>query len=396
MKKFIIVSIISLCSMASIAAGHDIIFCGEKIPVDQDFVANKLMGIIKNKIRDVNCVELRRRAFQYFPVADYYLKATGLPTDFKYLAIVESGFQQNLESPAGAKGFWQFMPATGREMGLVIEPPYRDDRLDINKSTYAACRLLAQYYLEIRKIFRVSSWVLTAAAYNGGNGTIRNKVKNQGTTDYFSLSLTKETAEYVYKIIAVKELFEYPQLYMNDFGFNVFSDAKLPKKNILNTTPPTNEKIDDAFSSMVVKVGDKNQYYPSEEQMKVRVTNISEPDKNVVKEISTIVPPKADINYKSVQAQIIGKYKKFKDGDFVYFELLENLSCKGGGVTTKNMQIGGQAWLIDGRIQIALGTCPEKHDLTIFDNESDLPGIGKALLKDKEPIILRVRDYNRE
>ena len=388
MKKIITSSVLS------VAAGHDIIFCGEKIPVDQNFVADKLMGIIKSQIRNVNCVELRRRAFQYFPVADYYLKATGLPTDFKYLAIVESGFKQTLESPAGARGFWQFMPATGREMGLIVNPPYQDDREDINKSTYAACRLLAQYYLEIRKIFKVSSWVLTAAAYNGGNGTIRNKVKNQGTTDYFSLSLTKETAEYVYKIIAVKELFEYPHLYMNDFGFNVFSEAKLPKKNILSSpNPAKTDVIDDAFSSMVVKLGDKKQYYPNEEQIREKVANIAEPEKNAVKEITTIQPEKEDVSYKNVQARIIGKYKKFKDGDFVSFELLENLTCKGGGVTAKNVEIKGRAWEVDGRIRIDLGTCPEKHDLTIFDTESSLPGIDKSLLKDKEPIILRVRDY---
>ena len=99
----------SFFSYQSVA--HDIIFCGERIPVDDQFVSNKLMNIIKKQINYVNVPSLRERVNQYMSQVEYYLNATNLPQDFKYLAIVESGFK-NAVSSAGAAGFWQLMPGT--------------------------------------------------------------------------------------------------------------------------------------------------------------------------------------------------------------------------------------------------------------------------------------------
>src|SRR4051812_43055228 len=80
------------CFFISLSAqchAHEIVFCGERIPVNEQFVADKLMNIIRKQINYVNMPELRARVNKYFHIVEYYLKATGLPEDFKYLAIVE-------------------------------------------------------------------------------------------------------------------------------------------------------------------------------------------------------------------------------------------------------------------------------------------------------------------
>src|SRR5689334_2459927 len=155
---------VTLFTAALNAKAHEIIFCGERIPVQNNFVADKLMNVIRQQVPYVNLPQLRKRVEANFPIVEYYLRETGLPEDFKYLAIVESGFL-NLTSKAGARGFWQLMPETATELGLVVSPTI-DERDNIYKSTYAACKVLASYYLRIKKIYGVSSWVLTAAAYN--------------------------------------------------------------------------------------------------------------------------------------------------------------------------------------------------------------------------------------
>src|SRR4051812_4797266 len=88
------------------AKAHDVYFCGEVIPMDNDFVANKLMNVIRDQIPNVNLPSLRQRALTYFPFVDSYLRKCGIPEDFKYLPIIESGFMI-LSSRVGARGFWQ-------------------------------------------------------------------------------------------------------------------------------------------------------------------------------------------------------------------------------------------------------------------------------------------------
>ena len=92
MKKLLYSTTLLLLLLQPFLKGysHEITFCGEKIPVTKDFVSKKLMNIIRQQVPYVNMVELRRNANQYFKIVEAYLKATGLPEDFKYLAIVES------------------------------------------------------------------------------------------------------------------------------------------------------------------------------------------------------------------------------------------------------------------------------------------------------------------
>ncbi len=320
------------------SSGHDIIFCGERIPVTNRFVADKLMNIIRKQMHYVNMPKLRERANKYFGIVEGYLRATGLPEDFKYLAIVESGFTTAV-SKAGAAGFWQIMEPTARDWGLVVNENV-DERNDIYKSTHAACKELARNYLYIRKRYGISSWVLAAAAYNNGIGNIANAINRQGD-NYFQMKLNAETAVYVYKIIAVKELFEYPELYMKNFGYNVFTTSQ--------TNPQSQEEnVSDtaAFSSMELKVNENDGNHPDRLDTSIMF------DKNNLKNYVPQNQIFGKITF--VRAQIVGKYAEFKDGDLVSFELLDNMQV-GNHFIGKGSIVQWRGWKIDDRVYVDLG-----------------------------------------
>ena len=362
---FLILFLLFFHPAANADPGREVTFCGEKIPVQDRFVADKLMNILKKQMRYINMPDLRKRINLYFPQVEYYLRETGLPEDFKYLAIVESGFK-NAVSSAGAAGFWQFMKPTAIDFGLVVNDQV-DERNDFNKSTLAACKVLANYYLDLKRKFGISSWVLTAAAYNNGIGNIHSAINKQGK-DYFQMNLNAETAVYVYKIIAVKELFEYPELYMNNFGYNVF-----------NAPPPTDPKFletDDAsdavFDDMTVEVNETDGVHP---------VNPSD-NKGIV-----VMPKKLVMNekVKFVSAQITGKYNNFKDGDLVSVKLIDDLQVYNRFSGRGNI-IQGRAWLIDDRYFIDLGY---EHAVTLLDLNSK-KGVSEKMINKKELVILKV------
>ncbi len=310
------------------AKAHEIYFCNEAIPTSRDFVANKLMNVIRNQMPVVTLTYLRFQARRYFPAISAWLKYYGLPDDLKYIPIVECGFR-NVSSQAGARGFWQLMPDVAANLGLVVTPTY-DERDDPGKSTIAACKLLRSQFFTLKNKLGISSWILTAAAYNFGPGNIINAVKNQGG-DYFNMKLNSETAEYVYRLIAVKELFEHPELYMNGFGANIFSSDNLPKDtattniNNLERGPAAGSGSDDAdFGSI-----------------DVRLTHDGTPPDHKTK--SFLVPVK-----------IVSNGKKFRDGSLMSFELLSDLRLDSEFRSSGSI-VRGQGWLIDGRVYVDLG-----------------------------------------
>ncbi|MGZ5191814.1 MAG: hypothetical protein ACXWCZ_12445, partial [Flavisolibacter sp.] len=234
---------------------------------------------------------------------------------------------------------------------------------DFNKSTYAACKVLANYYLYIRKQFKISSWVLTAAAYNNGIGNIQNAIKKQGT-NYFQMQLNEETAAYVYKIIAVKELFEYPELYMQDFGYNIFTTSQSSKSN--NSKINDNENLN--IGGMTVKINENDGEHP---------VTLDKKSKSVKKQ---------DLSKtKFVAAQIKGKYKKFKDGDIISFILEEDLQVF-NRFTGKGIVIQGRGWIIDDRVLVDLGY---DHNVVLLDTKNE-KGIALNALKNKELVLLKV------
>ncbi|MFI5204977.1 MAG: lytic transglycosylase domain-containing protein, partial [Flavobacteriales bacterium] len=158
-----------------------------------------------------------KRANRWFPIIEKVLKEEGIPDDFKYLAMIESGFD-NVVSPAGASGYWQFLKMTAIKYGLEVND-FVDERYHVEKATYAA----AAYLEEANTYFK--NWTLTAASYNMGIGGVQQRLKEQRVKSYYDLMLVPETYRYVFRMLAAKEIYENPRFY----GFNVrFKDMYIP------------------------------------------------------------------------------------------------------------------------------------------------------------------------
>lgn len=129
----------------------------------------------------------------YFPLIEETLDRHNLPIELKYLTIVESALNPTAVSPAGAAGIWQFMLATGKIYGLTINSLV-DERLDIQKSTEAACR----YFKDMYNIYH--DWLLCIAAYNCGLGNVNKAIRQSGgKTDFWQIYpyLPRETRNYI-------------------------------------------------------------------------------------------------------------------------------------------------------------------------------------------------------
>ncbi len=190
-------------------------FAGEKVPLDNPDILERMdRELLVNTYWQSNGLLMYKRSAKYFPIIEPILKKHGIPDDFKYLAVIESGLT-NVVSPAGATGVWQIMKATGRENGLEVNANV-DERYHLEMATEVACK-----YLKNAKE-RLGSWTLAAAAYNAGNAGISRRLNDQGVTGYYDLLLGEETGRYVFRIVAVKEILSHPDKY----GFN-FDDSDL-------------------------------------------------------------------------------------------------------------------------------------------------------------------------
>jgi hypothetical protein len=181
-------------------------FAGELVPLHSPDLRERLdRELLVNTYWQSNMMLLLKRANKYFPTIEKILKKEGVPTDLKYLSVIESGLE-NAISPAGAKGFWQIMRTTGKEYGLEVNSNV-DERYHIAFSTQMA----AQYLKKAKDKF--GSWTLAAASYNRGMSGIQRNLNAQKVESYFDLLLGKETSRYVFRILAVKEIIENPSKY---------------------------------------------------------------------------------------------------------------------------------------------------------------------------------------
>jgi hypothetical protein len=172
-------------------------FAGELIPIEDVDVKERLdRELVVNNFWHSNTIFYLKKANRWYPEIKNILVEEGVPLDFFYLAVIESGLMQ-VTSPSGAKGIWQFMPATAKEFGLIVNE-YIDERMHIEKSTRAACKYLNKAY------DKFGSWVLAAAAYNRGSAGIIADQNRQKMTNFFDLYLNTETSRYVFRIIAAK------------------------------------------------------------------------------------------------------------------------------------------------------------------------------------------------
>jgi len=195
-------------------------FCGEEVPLQDPIVYESLdKEIIINTFWHSRTIQIIKRAHKYFPAIEHILDSMNIPNDFKYLAVIESGLE-NVTSPSGAKGFWQFLEKTAPEYGLEVDE-YVDERLHLEKATIAACNYLLQAYKDLH------NWTLSAAAYNVGKNGIRSTIESQKCDDYYQLRLNNETGRYVYRILATKYIFENAE--KTGFDWQGMKKYSLPK-----------------------------------------------------------------------------------------------------------------------------------------------------------------------
>lgn len=162
----------------------------------------------------------------YFPLFEKKLAQYGMPLELKYLAVVESALNPRAGSWAGAKGLWQFMPATGAEYGIK-KNEYVNIFYDPIGNTDSAVRYLKRLYLNL------GDWNLAISAYNCGEGNVRKAIKKAGSRNYWKVRpyLPKETQAYVPSFIAVNYLFNFYKehnIRPNYFKFN-FLNLKMLK-----------------------------------------------------------------------------------------------------------------------------------------------------------------------
>ena len=185
-------------------------FAGEEVPLQIIDVKERLDREIHiNTYWHNNSIFIIKRANRWLPQIEKILEANGIPDDFKYLTVIESGLL-NVISPKQAVGFWQFLKPTAKEWGLEVTKEV-DERYHPLKSTEAACKYLKRAHAQL------GSWTLAAASYNRGIQGVQNRLNEQKVTSYYDLLLTEETARYVFRILACKELLQSPKKY----GFNI-------------------------------------------------------------------------------------------------------------------------------------------------------------------------------
>jgi membrane-bound lytic murein transglycosylase D len=211
-------------------------FAGETVPLtDPDIRERMDRELLVNTYWQSNGLLLFKRANKYFPIIEPLLKKYGLPDDFKYLAVAESGLE-NVRSPAGAAGFWQFMKGTGREYGLEVNE-YVDERYHLEMATKVA----AEYLKKSKE--RFGSWTLAAAAYNAGNAGVNKQINRQQLdNNYYDILLNSETSRYVFRILAFKEIMSNPKKY----GFN------FRQQDLYKSVPTYRVKVDSAVTDFAV------------------------------------------------------------------------------------------------------------------------------------------------
>lgn len=155
------------------------------------------------RLHEKQLIKMKEYAVPYFNLIDQIFVQYGIPTELKYLAVIESSLQTGATSWVGAAGPWQFMPETASKYGLIVHKG-NDQRRDYYKSTHAAARFLLNLYKEL------DDWLLVIAAYNGGLRRVSNAIKKSKSKDFWQLQyhLPLESRNHVKKFIATHYVME--------------------------------------------------------------------------------------------------------------------------------------------------------------------------------------------
>ncbi|MEG1379512.1 MAG: lytic transglycosylase domain-containing protein [Bacteroidales bacterium] len=234
-------------------------------------------------------LSLIKRANRYFPIIEPILKDEGIPEDFIYLMAIESSLNPRALSPVKAAGFWQLMPATGKQFGLEVND-FVDERYDIEKSTRAAAKYLKEAYN------KYGNWMAVAASYNAGQGRISRELERQQVTDVFDLWLVDETTRYPFRMMALKEIMKRPYKY----GF------VLKSNQLYKPIRTTDVKIKEAIPDLAQFAKDKGIDYRTLKDFNPWLRDRSLPNKTG-KEYILRIPVKEDLYYKGDQVKVYQK-----------------------------------------------------------------------------------------
>lgn len=185
-------------------------FAGESVPLHLPDVRERFDRELHiNSYLHNSTIFILKRANRWLPQIEPILKANNIPEDFKYMPLIESALLNEV-SPRGAVGFWQIMKDAGKELGLEISSEV-DERYDPIKATHAACKYLNKAHAKF------NNWTLAAASYDRGMAGMQRALSNQRVDSYYELFLNEETARYIFRLLAMKQIVENPAKY----GFRI-------------------------------------------------------------------------------------------------------------------------------------------------------------------------------
>jgi hypothetical protein len=214
---------------------EEVSFAGDPLPMDLPDVRERLDKELQiNVYLHSSTLFLIKRANRWFPQMEEILKENDIPEDFKYLPLIESAML-NSRSPKDAVGYWQILEDSGKELGLEITHEV-DERYDPIKSTQAACKYLKKAY------DKFGSWTLVAASYNRGVAGVARELKEQNVTSYYDLHLNDETSRYLFRLIAIKEIFQHPEKY----GF------KLKPEHLYQPEKVKHVEVEESIKDLIV------------------------------------------------------------------------------------------------------------------------------------------------
>lgn len=249
-KSALLIVIISVCGLFIFAISNEnknkithegttyyfpteVDFAGENMPLELPDVRERFdRELLVNANLHASTILIIKRANRAFKIIEPILEKNEVPNDFKYLAVIESSLI-NAVSPAGAKGVWQFMPATAKEIGMEVNDCV-DERYHLEKSTEAACKFL------LAAKAKFGSWTLAAASYNGGITGVNKQIDIQKVSNYYDLLLNDETSRYVFRILALKEIMKAPE----KFGFEI------SKQDLYELYPTRKIEIDTTITNL--------------------------------------------------------------------------------------------------------------------------------------------------
>ncbi|MFN8287465.1 MAG: lytic transglycosylase domain-containing protein [Chitinophagales bacterium] len=196
-----------------VAVEGDLYFAGERVPLEDQDVRERIERELQVAVYwHSNTLMNMKMANRYFGDIEKILAANGVPSDFKYLALIESNLR-NETSPAGAVGVWQLLKETAKIYGLQVDSEV-DERYDYEKSAVAACKYFNQAKNEL------GNWTIAAASYNLGLAGMKDRVADQKTNNYYDMFFNQETSRYLPRMIAMKIIFSNPE----KAGFYVKTD----------------------------------------------------------------------------------------------------------------------------------------------------------------------------